>query len=50
MVAVSGAHPTHVGADAVIHELAHDMDRYSESYHEIADRNWEEYNRSPEDA
>jgi len=50
VVAVSGAHPTHVGADAVIHELAHDMDRYSESYHEIADRNWEEYNRSPEDA
>ena len=46
VVTVCGAHPTHLGADAVIHELASEMDRYSESYHELADRNWEEYNRS----
>jgi len=49
VVAVCGAHPTHIGADAVIHELARDMDRYSESYHELADRKWEEYNNSIND-
>jgi MoaA/NifB/PqqE/SkfB family radical SAM enzyme len=49
VVTACGAHPTHVGADAVIHELARDMDRYSESYHEIADRKWEEYNWPLED-
>lgn len=46
VVTVCGAHPTHLGADAVIHELASEMDTYSESYHELADRKWEEYNSS----
>ena len=46
VVTVCGAHPTHLGADAVIHELASELDTYSESYHELADRKWEEYNSS----
>ena len=43
MVTVCGAHPTHYGADAVINELAQDMDRYSETYHRMADTKWCEY-------
>jgi len=43
VVTVCGAHPTHYGADAVINELAQDMDRYSETYHRMADTKWCEY-------
>lgn len=38
------AHPTHWGAEAVINELADDLDTYSEAYGEIADEKWEELN------
>jgi len=42
VVTICGAHPTHTGADAVIYDFAAEMDTYSESYREIADRKWEE--------
>jgi len=39
-VLISGARPTHAGADALITELASDIDRYSEEYCRIADEKW----------
>lgn len=42
VVTVCGAHPTHQGADAVIKELAQDLDNYSKSYRDMADPEWEE--------
>lgn len=43
VVTICGAHPTHHGADAVIKELARDMDSYSESYRKMADTKWKQY-------
>jgi len=40
-VLVSGARPTHTGAEALITDLAGDIDRYASEYCAIADRNWE---------
>jgi len=37
----SGARPTHPGAEALITDLAADIDRYSEEYCRIADEAWE---------
>ncbi len=42
-VRACGARPTHEGADAVIGELAGDIDEYSEEYRELADRVWGDY-------
>ncbi len=43
VVTVCGAHPTHAGAEAVIEELAAEIDGYAESYREMADCKWQEY-------
>jgi MoaA/NifB/PqqE/SkfB family radical SAM enzyme len=44
VVDVCGACPTHEGADVVINEFASEIDRYSESYRELADAQWAQYN------
>ncbi|MCG2796456.1 MAG: radical SAM protein, partial [Actinomycetia bacterium] len=43
VVTVCGARPTHDGAEAVIEDLAGDIDRYSESYRKMADPEWRAY-------
>lgn len=43
VVTVCGAHPTHAGAEAIIEDYADDIDRYSESYREMADPEWSAY-------
>lgn len=48
IVAETGAHPTHEGAEKLITTLASKVDRYTESYGKIADRVWkEEYLSDP---
>ncbi len=42
VVAKSGAHPTHPGADTIITQLKDQLDEYARAYHEIADPAWEE--------
>ena len=42
IVAETGAYPTHPGAEGVITDLAKQLDDYSRSYREIADKVWEE--------
>jgi hypothetical protein len=42
IVAETGAHPTHPGAEALITSLAAKVDQYARRYGEIADRVWEE--------
>lgn len=44
VVSVSGAHPTHEGAEAIIETLAPQIDEYAESYCEKANQAWLEYN------
>ncbi|MBU4239875.1 MAG: radical SAM protein [Actinobacteria bacterium] len=43
VVTVCGARPTHDGAEAVIEDLAGDIDRYSKSYRKMADPEWSTY-------
>ena len=43
VVTVCGAHPTHAGAEAVIEDYAAEIDDYAESYREMADSKWREY-------
>jgi MoaA/NifB/PqqE/SkfB family radical SAM enzyme len=43
VITACGAHPTHEGADVVIKEFASEIDRYSESYRELADTRWADY-------
>ena len=40
IVAESGAHPTHPGADTIITDLAEDINRYAEEYGKIVDPVW----------
>lgn len=42
VVTICGAHPTHHGAEAIIGELASEMDRYAESYRRMVEPKWEE--------
>jgi MoaA/NifB/PqqE/SkfB family radical SAM enzyme len=42
VVAESGAHPTHEGAEELITSLACKVDAYAQDYGELADRVWEE--------
>jgi MoaA/NifB/PqqE/SkfB family radical SAM enzyme len=42
VVAKSGAHPTHPGAETIIADLKDKLDEYSKAYHKIADLAWEE--------
>jgi len=42
IVAETGAHPTHPGAEALITSLASEVDQYARKYGEIANRVWEE--------
>lgn len=46
VVTVCGAHPTHAGAEAVIEDLARELDEYSSKYHTLADQAWEKYGKS----
>lgn len=43
VVTICGAHPTHLGADAVITDFAEDLDKYASSYRSLADTKWSEY-------
>ncbi len=45
VVTICGAHPTHRGADAVINELAPQIDDYSERYRLIAEKEWNSYGK-----
>jgi MoaA/NifB/PqqE/SkfB family radical SAM enzyme len=47
-VLVSGARPTHPGAEKLITDLADDIDRYSEEYCRIADVKWREMKEKKE--
>jgi len=42
IVAETGAYPTHDGAETIITSLAKDIDKYAESYKNIADKAWKE--------
>ncbi|MBN1298078.1 MAG: radical SAM protein, partial [Actinobacteria bacterium] len=42
IVAETGAHPTHDGAETIITDLAKDLDAYAAAYAKIADKVWEE--------
>jgi len=42
VVAETGAHPTHPGAEALITSLADEVDEYAREYGKVADRAWEE--------
>ena len=48
LVAETGAHPTHPGAEALITSLVPEVDKYAKKYGELADRVWkEEYLADP---
>jgi MoaA/NifB/PqqE/SkfB family radical SAM enzyme len=42
VIAETGAHPTHPGAEALLTSLAAQVDEYAKKYGELADRVWEE--------
>jgi len=45
IVARTGAHPTHPGAESILKEMAADLDRYAERMKAIYDPIWESYGR-----
>jgi len=47
VVAESGAHPTHEGAETIINELAPSLDQYAAEYGKLADEVWVQTQRIP---